>query len=117
MHSTKRRLFVLLGLSFLMTIFVPTVIHELESNPSFRADNIKAGMTRSQVCQILGKPNRTSHTPLFPAAEDWHYDGSRRFRVKFSLHPFRISVPRPDNWITIGFTNEQVRSVWIPSTA
>ncbi len=122
----KRRLLVLFGASFLMTILVLALIHSLESNAWSKASTIETGMTTNQVRQIMGEPKRISRTPNHHTTEatwvekkaffeEWHYDGPRKFRVNFSLRPFRISMPEPDDWITIGFTeDEKVFSVWIP---
>ncbi len=115
MHTTKRRILVILGVSVLMTIFVLVMIHELESSLWLKADTIRAGMTKANVLQIMGEPKSISKTPEWHATEEWHYDGPRKFPVNFSLRPLRVLVSKPDDWITIGFTNERVFSVWIPS--
>jgi hypothetical protein len=108
---------VVFGTLVLASVSVLALVWAHDTSSWAKAETIKQGMTKDQVLQIMGQPKTISKAPPgWHATEEWRYYGPRKFRIVLSLRPLRASIPQPEDWITIGFTeDEKVFSVWIPT--
>jgi hypothetical protein len=62
-----------------------SVLHSLPAEePARRAEQVRAGLSPEQVCDLLGPPRRVARQILYQRyLEQWVYDGPVNLRVEF----------------------------------